>query len=288
MSKNSRVIAAPEPQSSAKRDFIYGRNPVMEAISAGSSIDKILMQKNIEGAGKKIYALAKKAGIIVQSVDKQVLDRTAGTTSHQGVVAYVSEFKYSELSEILELAKLRDEPPFIVILDGIEDPHNLGAIIRSADGAGAHGVVIPKRRSASVNATVAKASAGAAAHMKVVRASNLVTVLDELKSSGVWSFGLDMDGSNYREHSQDYKEGVALVVGSEGNGLSRLVKENCDYILSIPMNGKVNSLNASNAAAIVMFEISGNRAAEAEIFCGSPSHPWTQSRKISLPPQREK
>jgi 23S rRNA (guanosine2251-2'-O)-methyltransferase len=241
----------------SENNIIFGRNAVLEAFNSGQEIDRILIQKNIEGAGKKVYALAKKAKIPTQSVDKTVLDRAAGVTSHQGVVAYLSEFLYSEPDDILLLAESRGEPPFVVLLDGIEDPHNLGAIIRSCDGAGAHGVIIPKRRAASVTGTVIKTSAGAALHLPVARVTNIGTAIDELKEKGVWIYGLDMDGQSYTEAS--FEGAAALVIGSEGSGISRLVKEKCDFIVSLPMRGRVNSLNASNAAAILLYEIAKRR-----------------------------
>jgi 23S rRNA (guanosine2251-2'-O)-methyltransferase len=241
----------------SEKDIIYGRNPVMEALKAGTGIDKILIQKNIEGAGKKVYALAKKAQIPTQSVEKAVLDRAAGTTAHQGVVAYPGEFLYSTPDDILLLAESRGEAPFIVLLDGIEDPHNLGAIIRSCDGAGAHGVIIPKHRAASVTGTVIKTSAGAAVHVPVARVANIGSAIDELKERGVWVYGLDMGGEDYS--GVKFDGAAALVIGSEGSGISRLIKEKCDFILSLPMRGQVSSLNASNAAAILLYEIARQR-----------------------------
>jgi 23S rRNA (guanosine2251-2'-O)-methyltransferase len=247
----------------SERDIIYGRNPVMEALKSGIEIDKILIQKNIEGAGKKIYAMAKKARVPVQSVDKLVLDRAAGTGSHQGVVAYPGEYLYSELDDILLLAGSRGEPPFIVLLDGIEDPHNLGAIIRSCDGAGAHGVVIPRHRAASVTGTVIKTSAGAALHVPVARVTNIGTAIDELKEKGVWIYGLDMGGQDYGR--MEFDGAAALVIGSEGSGVSRLIKDKCDFTVSLPMRGKVSSLNASNAAAILLYEIARQRSAAVPV-----------------------
>ncbi|MDR1272484.1 MAG: 23S rRNA (guanosine(2251)-2'-O)-methyltransferase RlmB [Clostridiales Family XIII bacterium] len=237
--------------------LIYGRNPVTEAIASGAGIEKILIQRNIEGAGKKIFSLAKKAGIAVQGVDKAALDRITGGVSHQGVAAYVSGFEYSDIESMLYLAESRGEKPFIAVLDGIEDPHNLGAIIRSAEGAGIHGVVIHKSRAVSMTPAAVKASAGASAHMKVARVANIKAALNTLQGKGLWVYGLDMGGKPYKE--VDYTGGTALVVGSEGSGMSRLVKETCDVLVSIPMKGKVGSLNASNAAAIVFFEAASTR-----------------------------
>ncbi|MDR2487152.1 MAG: 23S rRNA (guanosine(2251)-2'-O)-methyltransferase RlmB [Clostridiales Family XIII bacterium] len=241
----------------SKTTVIFGRNPVMEALRAEAGIDRILIQKNIEGAGKKVYALAKQAGIPTQPVERKVLDRVAGATGHQGVVAYLTDFAYASVEEMLRVAELREEPPFLVLLDGIEDPHNLGAILRSADGAGAHGVIIPKNRAASVTGTVVKSSAGAALHLPVARVANLSQTMRLLKERGVWLYGLDMDGADFA--SQDYAGGVAIVVGSEGHGLSKQVRELCDFAVSLPMRGSVASLNASNAAAIVLYECARHR-----------------------------
>ncbi|MDR3072967.1 MAG: 23S rRNA (guanosine(2251)-2'-O)-methyltransferase RlmB [Clostridiales Family XIII bacterium] len=235
-------------------NMIYGRNPVLEALAADAGVEKILIQKNIEGAGKKVYALAKKAGIPMQSVDKSVLDKAVGSGAHQGVVAYLAAYEYRSTEELLAIAASRNEKPFLVILDGIEDPHNLGAILRSADGAGAHGVIIPKRRAVSVTDTAVKASAGAAMHVAVARVGNLIQEIEKLRDAGLWIYGLDMDGQNYRQVR--YSGAVALVVGGEGGGLSRLVREKCDALISLPMRGKITSLNASNAAAIALYEMS--------------------------------
>jgi len=241
----------------SESDFIrlvYGRNAVTEAIRAGAGVEKLLLQKNIEGEGKKLFALAKKAKIPVQTIPKFALDKECGGAAHQGVAAIVTEYKYSDPEAMLAAAAERGEPPFIVALDGIEDPQNLGAIIRSAEGAGAHGVLIPKNRSASVNGVVMKTSAGAAAHMKIAKVSGVKAALDELKEKGLWIYGLDMGGRNYRE--LDFSGGVCLVIGSEGQGLSRLIREDCDFLASIPLKGHISSLNASAAAAVVLFEVS--------------------------------
>jgi 23S rRNA (guanosine2251-2'-O)-methyltransferase len=234
--------------------LIYGRNAVAEAIRSGAGIEKLLLQKNVEGEGKKFFALAKKAGIPVQTVPRFVLDKETGGAAHQGVAAYIAEYDYSDLDSILKAALERDEPPFVAALDGIEDPQNLGAIIRSAEGAGVHGILIPKHRSASVNATVMKTSAGAAAHMRIARVSGIKAAIDELKEKGLWIYGLDMEGIPYNEAKFD--GGVCLVIGSEGSGLSRIVREACDFLIGIPMKGRIGSLNASAAAAIALFEVS--------------------------------
>jgi 23S rRNA (guanosine2251-2'-O)-methyltransferase len=234
---------------------IYGRNAVTEAIKSGGGVEKLLLQKNVEGEGKRIFALAKKARIPVQAVPKFVLDKETGGAAHQGVAAVVTDYVYSDLEDILGEARARGERPFVVVLDGIEDPHNLGAIIRSAEGAGVHGVVIPRQRAASVNGTVMKTSAGAAAYMKVAKVGGVKAALDELKEKGLWIYGLDMAGASYR--GQDFDGGVCLVIGAEGSGLSRIVREACDFLVSVPMRGRMGSLNASAAAAVVLFEIAG-------------------------------
>jgi len=236
------------------KNLIYGRNAVMEAISSGGSIEKLMLQKNITGEGKKLFALAKKAKIPVQPVPKFVLDKETGGAAHQGVAAYISDYEYSDMDAILALAKRKGERPFLLLLDGIEDPHNLGAILRSAECAGVHGVLIPKNRAAQVNGTVVKTSAGATAHIKIARITNPAQTLKELKEKSLWVFGLDMDGTPYKEADFSGDGGIVLVIGSEGAGLSRIVKETCDFLVSIPMRGKISSLNASVAAAVVMFE----------------------------------
>lgn len=234
--------------------LIYGRNAVAEAIRSEAGVEKLLMQKNIEGEGKKLFAMAKKAKIPVQAVPKFALDKECGGGAHQGVAALISDYVYSDVDAILAAAAAAEEPPFVVALDGIEDPHNLGAIIRSAECAGAHGVLIPKHRAASVNATVMKTSAGAAAYMNVARVSGMKAAIELLKAKGLWIYGLDMEGESYRDAKFD--GGVCLVIGSEGQGLSRIVRDNCDFLVSIPMKGRIGSLNAASAASVVLFEVS--------------------------------
>lgn len=232
--------------------LLIGRNPVMEALKSGRGITKLMVLRDAEGSVKKILGMAHDKNIPVQTVERAVLDRAAYGGQHQGVVAHVSDYEYSEVSDILELAAERNEPPFIIILDGIEDPHNLGAIIRTADAAGAHGIIIPKRRAAAVTATAEKAAAGAASYVHVARVTNISQTIEDLKKEGVWIAAVDMDGDIYTE--ADFTDPIAFVTGSEGSGISRLVKEKCDFCVSIPMKGGVNSLNASNAAAILMYE----------------------------------
>ena len=240
-------------------NIIMGRNPVKEARKAGRSIDRILVTSEHDGSLNEILDLAYDAKLVVRNVDKAKLDEicmpfghNGRTGNHQGIIAYIPGVEYCELGDILELAKERGEDPFVVLLDGIEDPHNLGSIIRSAECAGAHGVVITKRRSASVTAAVVKTSAGATEHIKIAKVVNLPVAIERLKAAGVWVAGADMGGEPM--YKADLKGPFALVIGAEGAGISRLVKEKCDYIVSIPLMGKMESLNASVAAAIIMFE----------------------------------
>lgn len=233
-------------------DLLIGRNPVMEALRSGRQIMKLVVQKDGEGSIKKIVAMAREKNIPIQISDRISLDRIARGGKHQGVAAFVSEYEYSEVADILQKAEAQGEPPFIIVLDGIEDPHNLGAVIRTADASGAHGVIIPKRRAAAVTAAAERSAAGAASYVPVARVTNISQTIEELKKAGVWIAAVDMDGDIYTE--ADFTGAVAFVIGSEGFGISRLVKEKCDFTVSIPMKGGVNSLNASNAAAVLMYE----------------------------------
>lgn len=250
----------PEEQAEVELpNIIMGRNPVKEAIKSGRSIDRILVTSEHDGSLNEILDLAFEAKLVVRNVERAKLDEicmpfghNGRTGNHQGIIAYVPEAQYCELSDILDYAKEKGEPPFVVLLDGIEDPHNLGSIIRSAECAGAHGIVIPKRRSASVTATVVKTSAGATEHMRIAKVVNLPVAIERLKEAGVWVAGADMGGEPM--YSADLKGPFALVVGAEGAGISRLVKEKCDYIVSVPLKGQMESLNASVAAAVLMFE----------------------------------
>lgn len=241
-----------------RSDVIAGRNPVTEALRSGRAIDSILIVKGeLNGSVKVIAAKARSMKIPVKEVDKKKLDIMCGGAVHQGVAAIAAIKEYSTVDDIFELAESRKEPPFIIVLDEIEDAHNLGAIIRTAECAGAHGIIIPKRRAVGLNYTVGKTSAGAYEYMPVARVTNIPTVLDELKERGCWIYGADMDGTVYAEN--DLKGAAALVIGSEGNGLGRLVREKCDVILSLPMCGRINSLNASVAAGILMYEFTRQR-----------------------------
>ena len=242
-------------------DMITGRNAVLEALKSDREIEKLIVAKGAEGSIRKITGMAKDKKIPVQYREKAALDRIAGRNSHQGVIAQVSEYTYCTLDDILRRAEERGEDPFIMILDGLEDPHNLGAVMRTAECCGAHGIVIPKRRSAGITETVAKASAGAVEYMLCARVSNIGQAVDQLKERGVWVAACDMGGKAYTE--QDLTGSLAEVIGSEGTGISRLVREKCDFVVSIPMKGKITSLNASNAAAILMYEVVRQRERQA-------------------------
>lgn len=232
---------------------IEGKNAVMEALKNKEKLDKLFVVKDSRDAGlKKIIAMAKEGDCVIKYTDKSKLDQLSESSNHQGVIAQTAEYEYADLNEVLDDLQRRDQKGFLLILDEIEDPHNLGALIRSAEGAGASAVIIPKRRSATVNATVGKTSAGAVSHMKIARVTNLAQTMDELKKRNYWIYGLDMDGASYFE--TELSGNIALVVGNEGRGLGRLVKEKCDFIVSIPMMGKIQSLNASVAGSIVLFE----------------------------------
>lgn len=241
-----------------KSDVIAGRNPVSEAIRNGRAIDKILVAKGEKnGAVVGILAKAREKKILVKEVDRTKLDFVCGNETHQGIVAFAAVREYSTVEDILNYAQERGEAPFVMILDEVEDPHNLGAIIRTAECAGVHGVIIPKRRSASLSYTVGKASAGAIEYMRVARVTNIAVLIDELKEKGVWVYGADMNGTDYTKC--DFSGACAIVIGNEGKGISRLVREKCDVIVSLPMKGKINSLNASVAAGILMYSAMKNR-----------------------------
>lgn len=241
-----------------RNDIIAGRNPVMEAIRSGRSIESILVAKGERsGSVVAIIAKAKQKNIPVKDVDSKKLDFLAKGVNHQGIVAQCAVKEYSTLEDIFALAEERGESPFIIVLDKIEDPHNLGAIIRTAECAGAHGVIIPERRSAGLSYIVEKTSAGALEYMPVVRVKNISAVLQKLKDKGIWVYGADMDGEHYKKVNFD--GAVALVIGNEGKGISPLVAKDCDVIVSLPMKGKINSLNASVAAGILMYEIADKR-----------------------------
>lgn len=234
-------------------DMVAGRNAVMEALKGSRSVNKLIIANgSTEGSIKEIIAVAKEKGVNIQYWDRSKLDSIARGIRHQGVLAQVAPVQYAELEDILQVAKDRNEPPFIVLLDELEDPHNLGAILRTADAAGVHGVLIPKHRSCPLSATVAKTSAGAVEHVPVARVGNLVQTIKKLKQEGLWVAAADMDGKDY--YDTDLTGPLLLIIGSEGQGVGRLVKEQCDFVVRIPMVGKINSLNASVAGSILMYE----------------------------------
>lgn len=247
-----------------KKDFrtndnlVVGRNAVIELIKSGKEIENILISKGErEGSVSKIIALAKEKGIVIKNVDRKKLDFMSAGANHQGVAANIPAHEYSSVEDILDYAKSKDEAPFIIICDEIEDSHNLGAIIRTAEACGAHGIIIPKRRNVGLNFIVAKTSCGAIEYVKVARVSNINATIDKLKKENIWIYAADMDGQPWCK--TDFSGGVALVVGSEGKGIGEHIKENCDITVSLPMKGKVNSLNASVAAGIIMYEIARQR-----------------------------
>lgn len=239
-----------------REDLIAGRNAVMEALKSGRHLDSVLIARgDRQGSIAAIAARCKEQGIPIKEADARKLDAMAA--NHQGVIAIAACKEYVTLEALFEAAAERDEPPFFIVCDELEDPHNLGAILRTAEAAGAHGVIVPRRRSVGLTSTVYKASAGAVEYVPVARVSNINDTIRELKERGVWVYGLDMDGEDWC--ATDMTGATALVVGSEGRGVSRLVRENCDFILSLPMNGRVNSLNASVACGIVMYEVARQR-----------------------------
>ena len=242
-----------------KPDVISGRNPVSEAVRSGRPIDKILVARGeMTGAAVGILAKARAKQIPVKEVDRAKLDYLSGSAPHQGIVAIAAAKEYSTVEDIFACAEERNEPPFIVILDGLEDPHNLGAVIRTAECAGFHGVIIPKRRSVGLSYTVGKASAGAVEYMRVARVTNISELIDRLKERGVWVYGADMNGEDYTRC--DMSGACAIVIGNEGKGISRLVREKCDVIVSLPMKGKINSLNASVAAGVLIYHALNGRS----------------------------
>ena len=248
MEKNRRPAPRTEDES-----VIVGRNPVMELLKSGRDIEKLYIQKGErEGSITKIFAEAKKRNIVISEVDKKRLDELSFGNAHQGVAAIASSVEYKTVEEIVLSAREKGEAPLIVVCDGVEDPHNLGAIIRCADGAGAHGVIVSKRHCPVIGQTVFKSSAGAASYVPIAKVANIASAIDELKEMGVWTFAAEADGVHYK--NADFKGAVAIVLGSEGEGVSRLVREKCDFTVSIPMRGHVNSLNVSTAGAVLLFE----------------------------------
>lgn len=241
-------------------NMLEGRNPVKEAIRAGRTIERILVSNSAEaGSAHEIAREARKQGVLVQEVDRIRLDKLSTTGAHQGIIAYVAAKDYCEVSDILEYAQSKGEDPFIVILNGITDPQNLGSILRSAECAGVHGVIIPKRRAVGLTPTVAKASAGAIEYMRVAKVNNISQTIEQLKKCGVWVFGASMDGESYTK--TNLRGPIAVVIGAEGEGLSPLVRKNCDRIISLPLNGKIESLNAAVSAAVILYEAVRQRSA---------------------------
>lgn len=236
--------------------IIYGRNAVTEALLSGKTVDTVYIQKNAKGLGK-IISLAKDSGAVVKDANDDKLNQLSEGGKHGGVAAVLAAAEYATVEDLLKVAEEKGEPPFLIIADEIQDPHNLGALIRTAEAAGAHGIIIPKRRSAGLTSTVYKTSAGAVNWLKVARVSNLVETINDLKKKNIWVYGAEADGQPF--YKADLSGAVALVIGSEGFGLGRLVRESCDMILSIDMYGKVNSLNASVSGGILMYEVVRHR-----------------------------
>ena len=259
MRKNDRRKREPDEQ---EQTALYeGRNAVTELLRAGKTVDKLFVSADVRGRMADICAMAKQACAVIVECDRRKLDAMSETGVHQGVIAQAAAHEYVSVADLLEVARARGEQPFLLLCDGLTDPHNLGAVIRSAETAGAHGVIIPKRRSVGLTATAAKASAGAIEHIGVARVTNLAATIDELKDAGVWVFGADAGGDK-NLYEADFVGATAIVIGSEGSGLSRIVREKCDFIVSIPMKGRVNSLNASAAAAVLLYEAVRQRSQE--------------------------
>ncbi len=255
-SNKNRMQKNEERNQEEKRfdDQIEGRNSVLELLESGKDVNKIFVTRGEKhGSINKILGIAKERKIIVVEKDKKQMDEMAQEENYQGVIAIVPPFEYVEISDILQVAKERNEDPFVIVLDGIEDPHNLGSIIRTAETAGVHGVIIPKRRAASVNSTVNKASAGAVEHMKIARVTNISDAIEELKQAGLWVCGTAVDTNKYY-YNQDLTGPLAIVIGNEGKGIGEKVKKNCDFLVKIPMKGKIQSLNASVSTGIVIYE----------------------------------
>jgi 23S rRNA (guanosine2251-2'-O)-methyltransferase len=236
------------------QDIIEGRNPVIEILKSGRDINKLLVANGAkEGAIKKIIGMAKDKGIVIQYVDRKKLDSISEIGNHQGVIAYVAAHEYADMDTVLDEIEARGEKPFVLVLDEISDPHNLGSILRTADSSGVNLVIIPKRRAVGLTAAVAKTSAGAIEYVPVAKVTNIANTIEKLKERNIWVYGADMNGDSY--FNTDLTGSIAIVMGSEGKGISRLVREKCDFIVSIPMGGNVTSLNASVAASILMYEV---------------------------------
>lgn len=244
---------------SNREDLVEGRNAVIELLKSDRTVEQIFIASGkIEGSIKKIIALAKEKDVVLKEVDRKKLDFMSETGAHQGVIAQITPFKYSSVDDILNYAKEKGEKPFIVILDELEDPHNLGSIVRTAELSGVHGIIIPKRRNVGVTGTVYKASVGAIEYMKIAKVTNINAELDRLKEEGIWIYGADINGEDY-SYNTDFSGACALIIGNEGKGMSPLTKKKCDKLVKIPMVGKINSLNASVAGGIMMYEILKSR-----------------------------
>lgn len=267
-SKDSRKTASFRDESyevneaEAREDLIIGRNAVMEVLKSDRTIESLYIANgHMEGSIKAIINIAREKGLVLKEVDRKKLDSMSEGTNHQGVIAQVTPFKYCEIPDMLNLAKKRKQDPFIVILDEIEDPHNLGSIIRTAELCGAHGIIIPKRRNVGITSTVYKCSVGAIEHMRIAKVTNINSAIDELKKEGLWIYGADIAGDEY-SYEVNFGGPCAVVIGSEGRGISKLTLKKCDKLVKIPMIGKINSLNASVAGGIMMYEILKGRLAK--------------------------
>lgn len=250
-----RVEQTPQVEQIIREDLIEGRNAVIEALRSDRTIEQILVAKgDTKGSINVVLGLAKDKGTVVKYVERAKLDEMSQTGAHQGVIAIVTPYKYFALSDIIDHAKSKNEDPFILILDELEDPHNFGSIIRTAETCGVHGIIIPKRKNVGMTPTVYKTSAGAVEYMKIAKVTNINAAIDELKKSNIWVYGADMDGESYC-YDINLKGAVALVIGSEGKGISKLTKEKCDVLMKIPMVGNISSLNASVASGMIMYEI---------------------------------
>ncbi|HIW22644.1 MAG TPA: 23S rRNA (guanosine(2251)-2'-O)-methyltransferase RlmB [Candidatus Acutalibacter stercoravium] len=259
MEKNREKRSAPREQGPRGADLIAGRNAIAEALRAGRAIDSLYVQRGERGGAlQALVKKAKEAGAAIKEADPKKLDYLCGGANHQGVVAVAAVKEYATVEDLFHRAQEKDEPPFFVVCDELEDPHNLGAILRTAECAGAHGVIIPKRRSVGLTYAVGKASAGAVEYLPVARVGNLPSLLEELKARGLWIYAADMDGSPWCQ--TDFTGPTALVIGSEGRGVGRLVKEKADFVVSLPLKGNINSLNASVAAGILCYEVARQRS----------------------------
>ena len=250
-----KAIVNSEIETEIREDLIIGRNAVMEVLKSDRTVESLYISNgNMEGSIKAIINIARDKGIVLKDVDRKKLDFMSGGTNHQGVIAQVTPYKYYEIADMLNLAKKRNEDPFIVILDEIEDPHNLGSIIRTAELCGVHGIIIPKRRNVGITSTVYKCSVGAIEHMRIAKVTNINAAIDELKKEGLWIYGADIAGDEY-SYQVNFSGPCAMVIGSEGKGISKLTLKKCDKLVKIPMVGRINSLNASVAGGIIMYEI---------------------------------